>query len=190
MAAPLDDQGRAILDAATRLLAREGPAALTVRRVATDAGGSTMNVYSRFGGKQGLIDALFIAGFEQLTGELSQVDATADPTRDVVRCCAAYRAFAITHRPTYTLMFERSELRTSPEAVQASARALEELHRRVALACNSGGLRGDPLHLTAGFWATSHGLVTLELAGLGPPEIEWPKRFDQTIEALLRGYSS
>ena len=46
-----DDTSRALLAAAHRLLAEDGPEALTVRRIANEAGMSTMNVYSRFGGK-------------------------------------------------------------------------------------------------------------------------------------------
>ena len=56
----------ALLAAAHDLLATEGPAALTVRRIAAAAGMSTMNVYSRFGGKDGVLDELFIDGFRRL----------------------------------------------------------------------------------------------------------------------------
>ena len=45
---------------------REGPGALTVRRIAAAAGMSTMNVYSRFGGKDGVLDELFVDGFRRL----------------------------------------------------------------------------------------------------------------------------
>lgn len=47
----LDSVGSTLLKAAGDLLAAEGPGALTVRRIAHAAGVSTMNVYSRFGGK-------------------------------------------------------------------------------------------------------------------------------------------
>ncbi|MCB0956523.1 MAG: TetR family transcriptional regulator, partial [Ilumatobacter sp.] len=43
----LDDVGHALLDAADRLLTTEGAGALTIRRMASEAGVSTMNVYSR-----------------------------------------------------------------------------------------------------------------------------------------------
>ena len=65
-----DQTSRALLDAAHRLLADHGSEALTVRRIATEAGMSTMNVYSRFGGKDGVIDELFIDGFERPDPEL------------------------------------------------------------------------------------------------------------------------
>ena len=46
-----------ILYVARTLLADEGPESLTVRGIAAQARGSTMNVYSRFGGKDGVLDA-------------------------------------------------------------------------------------------------------------------------------------
>ena len=50
MARTRDEQGQRILEAASELLSTEGASALSVRRIATAAGCSTMGLYSRFGG--------------------------------------------------------------------------------------------------------------------------------------------
>ena len=71
-----DDTSAALLAAAHRLLAEDGPEALTVRRIAGEAGMSTMNVYSRFGGKDGVIDELYADGYRRLVAAID-----ADPTR-------------------------------------------------------------------------------------------------------------
>src|SRR4051812_15785478 len=63
---PRDETSTAILEAAGTLLAKEGAEALTVRRIAAAAGCSTMGLYSRFGGKDGVVEHLFIEGFQQL----------------------------------------------------------------------------------------------------------------------------
>src|SRR5512138_3570780 len=68
-----DDVEQALLEAAARLLTDEGPEALSVRRVAAEAGVSAMGVYSRFGGKQGLVEALFLDGFARLERVLATV---------------------------------------------------------------------------------------------------------------------
>src|SRR5215213_5805048 len=73
-----DETREALLAAAHDLLAREGAAALTVRRIAAAAGVSTMNVYSRFGGKDGVLDALLIEGFEKLTEVINEAHASPD----------------------------------------------------------------------------------------------------------------
>ena len=55
---PVDATSRALRAAASRILDAEGIGALSLRRVATEAGVTTMGIYSRFGGKDGLLDAL------------------------------------------------------------------------------------------------------------------------------------
>src|SRR3954471_2459287 len=63
----------ALVEAAFRLLEAEGPEALSVRRVAAEAGVAPMGVYTHFDGKSGVVDALFRAAFESLTDSLEQV---------------------------------------------------------------------------------------------------------------------
>src|ERR1700749_3167286 len=63
---PSPDVERELLAAAEAVLVREGPGGLTVRAVATEAGIAPMGVYNRLGGKDGLVDALLIRGFDRL----------------------------------------------------------------------------------------------------------------------------
>src|SRR3954471_3677196 len=104
----VDDASISILAAAREILATEGQAALTVRRIAAAAGGSTMNVYSRFGGKDGVVDALLIEGFGQLTDAISAARASSDAIEALAECGRVYRDFALTHRTHYELMFDRA----------------------------------------------------------------------------------
>ncbi len=55
---PSRDLEVALVDAAERVLVRDGPEAVTVRAVAVEAGVAPMGVYNRFGGKDGLVDEL------------------------------------------------------------------------------------------------------------------------------------
>ena len=57
----------------------------------------------------------------------------------------------------------------------------------VRVALDAGVLRpGDPVDLAEGIWATCHGLVSLELAGIGfVPDRE--THFEAITAALLRG---
>ena len=61
----------ALTDAAARLLGEEGPAAMTTRRLATEAGTTTTAVYTHFGGKEDLVRAIVWEGFDRLTAHLS-----------------------------------------------------------------------------------------------------------------------
>src|SRR5215467_4809505 len=95
MARPRDEQGRRILEAASELLSKEGANALSVRRIAAAAGCSTMGLYSRFGGKDGVVDELYAEGFERLVEAMRQNPLTDDPLADLRRGANCYRETAL-----------------------------------------------------------------------------------------------
>lgn len=185
----LDDVGNSLLRAAGDLLTEEGAGALTVRRIAAAAGVSTMNVYSRFGGKDGVVEHLFLRGFELLAEAMREAGNSDDPMDDLRRCGQAYRRFALEHATLYAVMFQRVVPDFEPSAAaQASAIAtLEELAARLQRAVDHGMLRPiEPMHAASILWATCHGVVVLEMKG-APPGIDWPRVFDDATAAVLRG---
>src|SRR5579885_3165376 len=100
------DLATRLVDEAGRLLAREGAGALTLRRLATASGTSTMAVYTLFGDKQGLFTAMYRAGFERLGRALrSAASAYDDPLESLVALGHAYRAAALANPHLYDLMF-------------------------------------------------------------------------------------
>ncbi|HEY7626056.1 MAG TPA: helix-turn-helix domain-containing protein, partial [Ilumatobacteraceae bacterium] len=105
--AELDPVGATLLKAAGDLLRSEGPAALTVRGIAGRAGCSTMNVYSRFGGKDGVLDELYTDGSRRLGEAMDAAQDTDDAGGDLHRCSELYRRFAREHPTYYSLMFDR-----------------------------------------------------------------------------------
>ena len=66
----------ALLDAAARILAADGPSALSTRRLATEVGASTMAVYTHFGSMDQVRQAVRQDGFARLAAELDAVDRT------------------------------------------------------------------------------------------------------------------
>ncbi len=103
MASSDDEQGIAILEAASKLLSEEGAGALTVRRIATEAGCSTMGLYSRFGGKDGVVDQLYVQGFDQLCDAMSAAPQDRRRARrpPPVRAHATARLRSRTRRTTW-----------------------------------------------------------------------------------------
>jgi AcrR family transcriptional regulator len=187
---PDDDLSTAILDAARDLLAEEGCGALTVRRIAAAAGGSTMNVYSRFGGKDGVVDALLAEGFEQLTDDMRAVATTDDPIADLRGCARAYREFALSHQTHYELMFDSviPGYEKSPDCIEAALGALEHLATRCERAMDAGLFRrDDPVKVAMVFWAGTHGPVSLELKSAGPPGTDWGVVHAQLVDAMHAG---
>src|ERR1700759_3881967 len=71
------DLSRALVDAARRLLEREGPSALSLRAVAREAGVSPAAPYHHFKDKSELLDAVAMEGFERLKAALAEAFAAA-----------------------------------------------------------------------------------------------------------------
>ncbi|WUI02182.1 TetR/AcrR family transcriptional regulator [Spirillospora sp. NBC_00431] len=175
-----------LLDAASRLLAAEGPEALALRRIAAEVGCSTTVLYRMFGGKPGLIEALYIEGFERFRQRLAAVPRRADPRGHVFELGRAYRAYALTERHYYRLMFGRPIPGFEPgEEALATADSAYEVLADAVTACADAGLLidADPRHVASSFWAGVHGLVSLELDGHLDDA-------DAVLGVLMRGISS
>lgn len=190
--ARVDDTRQALLAAAHDLLATEGPAALTVRRIATAAGVSTMNVYSRFGGKDGVLDELFIDGFRRMTDEMVNAPTTDDALADLQACGEAYRAFARRNPTYYSLMFDRTvpDFVPSERAVEAALGSHARVVARVERAMAAGVIeRGDPFEVASALWACDHGLASLEARTPSTEEhlFDWDAIASRAMQAMLRG---
>ncbi|CAN5407134.1 TetR/AcrR family transcriptional regulator [soil metagenome] len=186
----VDETCDAIVDAARRILVAEGPGGLTVRKIATTAGHSTMAVYSRFGGKDGVVDELFAEGFGLLTAALESAGTTDHPLADLDRQGVSYRRFAIDHPQHYSLMFDRPVPGYEPgtDTLVIAIGALEVLAGGLERAMDHGALaRADPMATAVAMWATCHGLVSLEMAGAASPGVDWDATYTGTCRALLRG---
>ncbi len=115
-----DERRRPVLEAAARLLAEEGPHGLSLRRIAAAAGGSTQLVYTLFGGKPGLADALYAEGFGRLAAACREALADCPPPGAPERLVAigrAYRAFAQREPAFFAVMFGKA----IPDFVPTSA---------------------------------------------------------------------
>ena len=176
-----------LIDAALALLEEAGLPALTVRAVATRAGVAPMGVYSRFGNKDGLLEALFVHGFDTLEVAI-QTPSDASPLRRLSIGCRGYRQFAIDNPHLYHLMFEQMMLlELSPESREAAKRSFMILVDRVQDAMNSGDLtNGDSTEVAQELWSAMHGAVSLEIAGVHFAQ-DRAANFAALINALIRG---
>jgi AcrR family transcriptional regulator len=186
----LDSVGSMLLEAASDLLAAEGPGALTVRRIANAAGVSTMNVYSRFGGKDGVVEHLFIEGFRKLASCMNSAGLTDDPIADLAACGTGYRQFATDNPTLYSVMFDRvvPDYVPTVDAQVIAVATLELLAGRVERAMRAGALRpADPLQTAALVWATCHGVVSLESKPVESTTINWPEVYERAMNMVVQG---
>ena len=175
-----------LVDAAERVLVRDGLRGMTVRAVATEAGVAPMGVYNRFGSKNGLVAAVLVRGFDGLADSI-RVREDADPAERLSACGRSYRRFALANPQHYEAMFgggvspaERAAA-FSEELKRHATAAFDVLVDTVSRAMDAGVLRrDDPREAASVIWSAVHGAVSLELAGV--TQIADP---DATYERLL-----
>ena len=183
--------GANLIEAAARLIAEEGPLALSTRRLASAVGASTMAVYTHFGGMDDLVRAVVHEGFARLNQRMTEVGATRDPVADVATLGCAYRANALEHRHLYSVMFGGSSLggfALTDEDRQHGRYTLEILVQAVARCMTAGRFRSADAQLVAHqLWIALHGLVTLELGGYLIAPYDADRCFQAQVCGLIVG---
>jgi AcrR family transcriptional regulator len=184
---PSADVERELLSAAEEVLVRDGPSGLTVRAVAARAGIAPMGVYNRLGGKDGLVEALLIRGFDRLRAALEagkEPDMLVRLRNSVLR----YREFALANPHFYALMFEH--VKHEAEVAEHAAACFVAWVRNVELTAAAGQIVApDPPEVAQQIWSAVHGAVALELKGLvctPDPEATYSALFDTIIRGLAR----
>jgi AcrR family transcriptional regulator len=187
---PSAEVERELLAAAEAVLVRDGPGGVTVRAVAAEAGIAPMGVYNRLGGKDGLVDALLIKGFDRLRATLEAGDEP-DMLERLRACGLRYRAFALGNKHFYAIMFEEAipHEHDSAEVEEHALGSFYPLLRNVELAAAAGAISvTDPFEAAQQIWCAVHGAVALELKGLIlTPDAEATYR--GLIEMVLRGFA-
>lgn len=161
---------QALLDAALVTVEREGPAALSLRRVARDVGVSAMAPYHHFQDRAALVAAVAAAGFARLDdGRVAANNGSASgPAAELVAGARAYVAFILDNPELYRLMQtpELSGRHPDADLAAAAARPAQRLGVMMAELAASGRLGGTPPGEAAQIlWAFVHGLGLLALAG-------------------------
>ena len=172
MADPLSSRAREIVAVAREVLEREGPGALTMRRIAEVLGIRAPSLYKHVPGKEALEVAIVIAGFEEAAAAFeAATDGAAEPLAAFV---TAYRAFARAHPHLYRLMTDRPLPRAHlPPGLEE--RTAAPLHRAT----------GSPARARAA-WAFIHGMVLLELTERFPDDGMTEQAWQAGIAAMRR----
>jgi AcrR family transcriptional regulator len=155
-----------LIEAAIGLLATDGTESLALRRVASAAHVSTMCVYSRFGDKFGLMNAVYAGGFERLSDEMSAAAGATDPVQRLVDLGVAYRRFALSNPSLYSLMFEKvGGFDPSPDLRSTTpGRALGPILEAMTEAVAQAAIEAEsPAAAAHTFWSAAHGSVSLEM---------------------------
>ena len=156
---------RDVVAAARKILEREGPDGLTMRRVAERMGIRAPSLYKHVDGKEALEELLMTDAFRELGHQLH--DAVGSPRKGgsrkkaLTELARVYRRWALAHPHLYRLVtggpLPRERMPQGLEAWTAEP---------VVMAAG-----GDPDRARA-VWAFAHGMTILELDGRFPPDAD------------------
>jgi AcrR family transcriptional regulator len=178
---PSNKIGPEVLRAALAILDEEGPDGFTVRAIAQRADVAPMAIYNHFEGVNGVLEALWIEGFDKLRQAIT-FDSL-EPSNDLLNAGRAYRRFALENRGHYTVMFMHRfrnfepSLAASHVAAQTYETLVENVERCQRITLFSGYAARDAAQV---IWSACHGYVSLELLG-----INFAADRDATFELLL-----
>lgn len=180
-----------LINTAARLISEGGPQALSARRLATEAGTSTMAVYTYFGSMSAIVREIVHDGFRRLQNLFDRVNPTEDPVADMALLGRVYRYNACTNRYVFEVMFGGSSLAgfaLTEEDRQYGRYTLNTVvdcaHRCVA----ADRFRADDSVLQAHhMWLSVHGTVTLELGGYLVPPYDSALCFESQLVSLMVG---
>ncbi|GAA4926203.1 TetR/AcrR family transcriptional regulator [Nesterenkonia rhizosphaerae] len=162
-----------LIEAASEQLASGGPGAVSLRSAAAAAQTTTAAVYSLFGDRESLIQAVIDEGFRRFAAYLNDVNQTDNGWADLLALGIAYRRNALENPHFYRSMFASG----SPQCARPT---FERLVTAVARANNLDPTDAETPAVRV--WAYVHGLVMLELSGLMPGSDE--ERENAYIAAL------
>lgn len=182
----------ALLERAWDAVDADGPAALSLRQLARDAGVSHGASARHFRDKQALLDAVALRGFERLKAALADAAASASAFAERFRAVGdAYVAFAVAHPAVLGVMYSaKHHPDASAELVEASHAGMRGLVDLFVAGQASGDLRpGDPEQQALVAFAAVHGVATLATDDLlnGAP---WQDAASATIAFVWSGLAA
>ena len=184
MARPSRDVRVELIEAAARVVAEEGRAALTTRRLAAEVGTSTMAVYTYFRGMPELLRAVRQEAFDRFAAHLAGVPAGADPVAEIVQLGGAYVRNAVANPALYRFMFME---KPPDEDVGIGISTFERLVDAVRRAMEAARFSpGNPVEAARQCWVISHGSVSLHLVGMLQLD-EAVRAMAQSIEHVFVG---
>lgn len=158
-----------VVAAAAQLLEAQGLGALTVRRLAEAADVAPMSIYHHLGSKEGVLDAVLREAFVTLELAMRGSGVGRQPLEALREAARRYRELALASPATYALMFSGTGMHPeasaeTKEAALSSFEAFVAICQRLLDAGLVVGRSAEDLAQAA--WASMHGAITLELAGL------------------------
>jgi AcrR family transcriptional regulator len=181
-----------IAAAARKLLDREGAEAVTMRRVAKAVGITPMALYRHFADREGLLNALADAGFEQLAAKVATADRPGEPEERLMKNLDVFLDFGLEKPRLFELMFlkRREGARQFPGDFRAGRSPTAKYSAAALEAGMKQGIfrRDDVWEITFEVGALLQGLVMLYVGGrVGTSEQDFRAMCHRAFGRYLHG---
>jgi len=164
------DLRQALVTVGVEILEKDGLEALSLRRVAREAGVSQAAPYAHFKDKRALLEAIAEVGFAELAESMAREAKEASTTVDKrLAFGVGYVVFAVKNPALFRLMFgpEICDFK-SDSLMTVSAKSYDMIHESTEQQLAEASEVGTPEHvkiLTTAAWASVHGLAHLLVDG-------------------------
>jgi AcrR family transcriptional regulator len=166
---------RRLCAAAEKLFVERGVEGVTMRTIAERLECSAMTPYRYFRNKEDIFAAVRAAALDRFSERLEAARGThGSPARRGRVVGDAYLRFALEEPDAYRLIFDLSQPEEIdfPDLARANARSRKTMTDYMEDLVAAGVMEGDPKTLGLIYWAGTHGLVNLFMAGkIGETEL-------------------
>jgi len=188
----IESSSEKIAVAGHHILRKDGPEAVTMRRVAHAVGLTPMAIYRHYEDRDALLNALADQGFRELADRLHRRKANGDIERQLAEVSEIFLDHAIENPKLFELMFlkPRPGARKFPEDFTAGASPTANVVAEVVeQGMKSGHFRHDSVwEIVFEIGALSHGLIMLYLGGrLGATERQFRDLYRRSFRRYIRG---
>ncbi len=183
------DSRTKILNAASELFLEGGGAGLSVRAISKRAGMSTIGIYSHFQGKQGILDALYIEGFNMVRDAMDVVPEGNASKAQVLESCMGYLKVGEQSEAHYRLIFGETDAGYEPseEAISARNSAFSKLVRVAGSYLPDASTSTERRQIALDVWAIVHGYVSIShhASLTHDPSVDWKAMALRVVEIHL-----
>jgi AcrR family transcriptional regulator len=184
------DLRQELIESASRRLRGGGVDDFSVSAIAEECDTSRQMIYTFFGGKSGLLKAVYDAKAEELKERFEQIEA-GSPLERWYESGQVYRDFMLEHASLFDTVFslEASEKYKGPDELIERVETHDYFESIVQDVIDAGYLPPDtdPTTVTNVLWGAVNGMIQLELLGYYPDQETAHEHYDDMIISVING---
>ena len=168
------DLRNTLIETGLKVLTEQGEQALSMRKLAKQAGVSHNAPYMHFADKEALLAAIAEEGFHILTNAVDTAVSTTegDWYQQLQNGSWAYVNFALEHPSHLQVMFRSFDHEKYPSLIEASTNALTRLQQIIDEGQQLKMVKdGNSRQLATCVWSLLHGMATIMAGGKMPPVV-------------------